>query len=53
MAGMFLIFAIWALFGFAYPATRLSVAFNVISKILAFVAAVSLFLPQEQKQSAY
>lgn len=53
LAGMFLIFAIWALFGFAYPATPLSVAFNVISKILAFVAAVSLFLPQEQKQSAY
>ncbi len=48
LAGMFLIFAIWALFGFAYPATPLPIALNVISKILAFATAVSLFLPPEK-----
>lgn len=48
LAGMFLIFAVWALFGFAYPATPLPIAFNVVSKILAFAAAVSLFLPPEK-----
>ena len=48
LAGMFLIFAIWALFGFAYPAAPLPIALNVISKILAFATAVSLFLPPEK-----
>ncbi len=48
LAGMFLIFAIWALFGFAYPAAPLPIALNIISKILAFATAVSLFLPQEK-----
>jgi hypothetical protein len=48
LAGIFLIFAVWALFGFAYPAAPIPVALNVISKILAFATAVSLFLPQEK-----
>jgi hypothetical protein len=48
LAGMFLVFAVWALVGFAYPAAPLPVALNVISKILAFAVAVSLFLPQEK-----
>ena len=48
LAGMFLVFAVWAVFGFAYPATPLPVALNVISKILAFATAVSLFLPPEK-----
>ncbi len=48
LAGMFLIFAVWALFGFAYPATPIPFTLNVISKILAFATAVSLFLPQEK-----
>lgn len=47
LAGMFLIFAVWALFGFAYPATPIPFTLNVISKIVAFAAAVTLFLPQE------
>jgi hypothetical protein len=47
LAGMFLIFAVWALVGFAYPAAPIPVALNVISKILAFATAVSLFVPQE------
>jgi hypothetical protein len=47
LAGMFLIFAVWAVFGFAYPSTPLPYACNATSKILAFAAAVSLFLPQK------
>jgi hypothetical protein len=47
LAGMFLIFAVWALVGFAYPASPIPVVLNVISKVLAFATAVSLFLPQE------
>ncbi len=48
LAGMFFVFAIWAAFGFAYPSAPLPIAMNVISKILAFAAAVSLFLPPEK-----
>jgi hypothetical protein len=45
LAGMFLIFAVWAVSGFAYPATPVPIALNMISKVLAFATAVSLFLP--------
>jgi len=48
LAGMFVIFAVWAVFGFAYPATPLPIALNMISKVLAFATAVSLFLPPEK-----
>ena len=48
LAAMFLIFAVWAFFGFAYPLTPLPTAFNMISKVMAFAAAVSLFIPQEK-----
>ena len=48
LAGMFLVFAVWAVFGFAYPLSPLPIALNMISKILAFAAAVSLFLPLEK-----
>lgn len=48
LAGMFLVFAIWALAGFAYPAAPLPIALNMLTKVLAFATAVSLFLPQEK-----
>ena len=48
LAGMFLIFAVWAVFGFAYPAALIPTALNMISKVLAFATAVSLFLPQKK-----
>ena len=48
LAAMFLIFAVWALFGFGYPLTPFPFAMNVIGKILAFATAVSLFLPAEK-----
>lgn len=46
LAGMFLVFAIWALVtGFAYPVPPLPITLNVISKTLAFLTAISLFTP--------
>jgi ABC-2 type transport system ATP-binding protein len=40
------VFAVWALSGFGYPSAPLPTALNIASKILAFVAALTLFLPQ-------
>lgn len=48
---MLLIFAVWALFGFGYPSAPLPFAFNAVSKIAAFVVALSLFLPQRGQAS--
>ena len=48
LAGMFLIFAVWARFGFAYPLAPLPFAMNVIGKMLAFATAISLFLPAKK-----
>jgi hypothetical protein len=45
LAGMFLVFAIWAATGFAYPAAPIPIALNATSKVLCFVAAITLFLP--------
>jgi hypothetical protein len=42
---MLAVFAAWALSGFAYPATPGPLAFNVLSKIVAFATAMTLFLP--------
>jgi hypothetical protein len=41
------VFAIWALSGFGYPSAPLPTALNIASKILAFVTALTLFLPQQ------
>ena len=40
------IFSVWGLFGFAYPSSALPLTLNVASKLVAFAAALSLFLPQ-------
>jgi hypothetical protein len=48
---MLLIFAVWALFGLGYPSAPLPFAFNAASKIVAFVVALSLFLPQRGQAS--
>jgi len=50
VAAMFLVFAVWAAFGFAFPATPLPFALNVISKILCFVAAIMLFVWREDEE---
>jgi hypothetical protein len=47
LAAMFLVFAVWAVFGFTYPSVPISYACNATSKILAFAAAISLFVPRK------
>jgi hypothetical protein len=49
LAGMFFVFAVWALAGFAYPSTPFPIAMNMLSKIVAFAAAISLFLRGRKK----
>jgi hypothetical protein len=44
-AAMLAVFAVWALSGFGYPSAPLPIALNVVSKILAFVTLLTLFLP--------
>ena len=51
-AAMLAVFAVWSLSGFGYPSAPLPYALNVLSKILAFVTALSLFLPQRAEASA-
>ena len=48
---MLTVFAAWALAGFAFPATPGPFAFNVVSKILAFATALTLFLPSRGEAS--
>ncbi len=48
LSAMFLVFAIWAAFGFAFPSTPIPIVLNAISKVLCFVAAITLFLPQKE-----
>jgi hypothetical protein len=50
-AAMLAVFAAWGLFGFAYPSAPVPIGLNVVSKILAFVTALSLFLPQRARAS--
>jgi hypothetical protein len=45
-ASMLAVFAVWSLFGFAYPGTPAPLALNVVSKILAFATAATLFVPE-------
>jgi hypothetical protein len=50
LAAMFGVFALWAAaFGFAYPGSAGPLAMNVVSKILAFVATWTLFLPSTRE----
>jgi hypothetical protein len=45
LSGMFLVFAMWALVGFAYPSQPVPLMLNAVGKVLAFAAVVTLFLP--------
>jgi hypothetical protein len=40
------VFAVWALSGFGYPSAPLPTALNMVSKVLAFVTVLTLFLPR-------
>jgi hypothetical protein len=51
LALMFIVFAAWGLLGFGYPSTPILIVLNVTSKILTFVVALSLFLPQQAPAS--
>lgn len=46
LAAMLLVFAVWALAGFGYPSAPVPIAMNVVSKVIAFVTALSLFFPE-------
>jgi hypothetical protein len=50
-ASMLAVFAVWGLFGFAYPSAPAPFTLNVVSKILAFVVMLSLFLPHKAQAS--
>lgn len=52
LAGLFAVWTVWALFGFAYPDTPATIAFNVTSKLLAAVAGVLIFLPDRRVAAA-
>ena len=51
-ASMLAVFAVWGLFGFAYPSAVIPTALNVVSKILAFVTVLCLILPQRAQAGA-
>ena len=44
LGGMFIVFALWAFFGFSYPSDPLSFSLNAISKVLSFTTAIMLFM---------
>ena len=46
------VFAVWALAGFGYPSAPVPTTLNVVSKILAFVTVLTLFLPPRRQASA-
>jgi hypothetical protein len=45
------VFAVWALPGFGYPSTPVTYTLNVISKLLAFVTILTLFLPRARTRA--
>jgi hypothetical protein len=49
LAAVFLVFAVWALAGFSFPSEPLPFALNAVSKVLCFVAAITLFVPEKAK----
>ncbi|MDQ2875491.1 MAG: hypothetical protein M3Y33_12155 [Actinomycetota bacterium] len=52
LAAMFAVFAVWGLFGMAYPSAPIPIALNMVSKILAFATVLCLFLPLRTPASA-
>ena len=49
---MLTVFAAWGLSGFGYPSAPVPITLNVLSKLLAFGVALSLFLPRRTRVSA-
>ncbi len=48
LAGMFFVFAIWGFLSFSFAYSTEFLVLNVVSKALAFVTVVTLFLPQKK-----
>lgn len=48
-AAMLAVFAVWGLTGFAYPSAPAPFALNVVSKILAFLTSITMFLPDRSQ----
>lgn len=46
LALMLAVFAVWGLAGFGYPSAPLPLTLNIVSKLLAFATALTLFFPQ-------
>ncbi len=47
LGAMFIVFAIWALFGFSYPSNPASFTLNAISKVLGFITIIFLFTTEK------
>ena len=43
LGAMFIVFTVWALFGYSYPATPVPFLLNAISKVLGFISVAALF----------
>jgi len=52
LALMLGVFAVWALSGFGYPSAPVPTTLNVVSKLLAFAAVLTLFFPQRSPAAA-
>jgi predicted lipid-binding transport protein (Tim44 family) len=48
---MLLVWTVWALIGFGYPSAPGPIVLNIVSKLLAFATALSLFWPQRTRQN--
>lgn len=46
---MFVVWAVWALFGFAYSDTVATTTLNVVSKLFSAVAGALIFLPDRRR----
>ncbi len=53
LALMFVVFAVWNLFGFGYPSAPAPIMLNVVTKLLAFVTVLFLLLPQRAEATAH
>jgi hypothetical protein len=52
LAGMLALYAAWGLFGFGYPSAPGPITLNVLSKIVALITALTLFLPPRARHEA-
>jgi hypothetical protein len=47
---MFIVFAVWAVFGFSYPSDPVPFLLNIVSKILGFTTTAALFVRQDRRR---